>query len=108
MAAATSITVQETPFVAFTGSFTIDPGSIVTGAIETQTIAVPGAKVGDLVLIQPRTDIDIDLINQSAYVDAADSLTFVIYNISGGTLNMGSKTFDFAVFRGRNTNVASG
>ena len=108
MAAATAITVQETPGVFLTGSYTLDPADLADGATASDTVAVPGVKVGDLVLVQPRADLAVDLTIQSAFVDAAGSLTVFLYNISGGSINLGSTTFDFAVFRGRNTNVASG
>ena len=108
MAAATSITVDETPLVVQTGSFTLDPANVSTGNLEESTVAVPGTKLGDFVMCQPRAVAGVDLVIQQAYVSADGTITFQLYNISGGDLNMAAATWDYVVIRGRNTNIAAG
>ena len=108
MAAATAITSNEGPGVFHTGSFTLDPANVSTGDLEESTVAVPGTKVGDFVMCQPRAVAGVDLVIQQAYVSAAGTITFQLYNISGGDLNMASATWDYVVVRGRNAAAFAG
>ncbi len=108
MAAGTSISAHETPLVVHRGEFTLDPGSISTGNLEEETVAVPGVKVGDWVMVQPRVIMGVDILIQQAYVTADGTIVFQLYNISGGNLDVASLVWDYLVIRGRNTNVGAG
>ena len=72
------------------GSETKDFGSIDDGNEEAEEVTVTGAALGDIALVSLSTDI-IDL-HINADVTAADTVTCVLSNTSGGALDVGSGT----------------
>ena len=68
---------------------TLDAGNLVDGAGETDTVAVPGVALGDMVL---GCSFAVDEVGLSvtAYVDSAGSVSIRIQNESGSTVNLAS------------------
>lgn len=105
MAAATAVTVTRGTRQ-FRGAFsemffvsaTLDAGSLADGAGESDTVAVPGVVLGDIV-IGCSINVDLAGITWTAYVSAADVVTIRVQNESGGPLDLASKTIKVVVGR---------
>jgi hypothetical protein len=85
------------------GNCVVDPGSIAAGASMLHTCSVPGAVAGDFVALTMRPGIDADrcLVVQSAFISAANTLTFrLLDNITVTTAcDPAATTFDYLVVR---------
>lgn len=77
---------------------TLDASSLLDGAGETNTIAVPGVVLGDIVL-NVSMGIDVSGISVTPYVSAANVVSIRFQNESGGTLNLASTTVRCVVVR---------
>ena len=105
MAAATAVTSRRGND-SFRGLFsdtwsvtaTLDASSLADGVGETNTIAVPGVKLGDIVL-EVSMGVDISGISVTPYVSAADAVSVRFQNESGGTLDLASTTIRCVVVR---------
>lgn len=64
----------------------IDPASIATGASLTGTVTVPGALFGDAAEIT--FGVSLAGLAASAYVSAADTVTWVLTNITGAAVDL--------------------
>jgi hypothetical protein len=105
MAAATAVTVragndQFRGLVSdtFSVSATLNASSLADGAGETNTIAVPGVKLGDVVL-NVSLGVDVSGISLTPYVSAAGTVSIRFQNESGGTLDLASTTIKCLVIR---------
>lgn len=72
-------------------SATFDPGSVANGAQTTTTVAVPGAVFGDFVL-PPALSISAAGMEVSGFISAADAVTVIYQNTSGGAIDLASHT----------------
>jgi hypothetical protein len=72
------------------GSKTYDPPSLATGTQTTTTVTLTGAALGDYV--QASFSLDLQGVVLSAYVSAANTVTVVMLNMTGGTLDLASGT----------------
>lgn len=100
MPAATAVNVLDRPGGHhFTGSFTLDPGSIAAGAREQETVAIPGIAVGDVIIIRARTN-PIGLIVSAERVTGAGTAEFYLENNTAGALDQAASVYDFAIIRG--------
>ena len=96
MASATSVTSRQGND-SFRGIFsdtwlvtaTLDAGSLVDGAGESDTVAVPGVALGDMVLGVSFAVSEAGM-SVTAYVSAADVVTIRVQNESGGTVDLAS------------------
>lgn len=79
---------------------TWNPSAIAAGSYEAKDITVPGAAVGDFVLAALSTIVTNDLMI-SGNVSAADTVTVILFNPTGGSLNPGSGTLSVLVFKAR-------
>ena len=77
---------------------TLNASSLADGAGETNTIAVPGVKLGDIVL-NISMGVDVSGISVTPYVSAADVVSIRFQNESGGTLDLASTTVRCVVVR---------
>ena len=77
---------------------TLNAGSLVDGAGETDDITVPGVALGDMVL---GASLGVDLVGLivSGYVSAADTVKFRIQNESGSTVDLASTTMRIVIAR---------
>ena len=78
-------------------SETWDPGNHATATEEVGELTVSGATLGDYVI----ASFSVDLADQSltAAVTAADTVTYQMFNLTGGDLNIGSGTIKVCVLR---------
>lgn len=73
------------------GSGTYNPPSLLSGASATTTVAVPGAELGDLV-VGVSFSLDLQGVKAWGYVSAADTVTVIFENSTGGTIDLNSGT----------------
>lgn len=105
MAAATAVTSRQGND-SFRGIFsdtwsvsaTLNASSLADGVGETNTIAVSGVKLGDIVL-NVSMGVDVSGISITPYVSAADVVSIRFQNESGGTLDLASTTVKCVVAR---------
>ena len=105
MAAATAVVVDRNNDT-FRGLFsdtwsvvaTLDAGSLVDGAGETETVAVTGVALGDMVL---GCSFAVDEVGMSvtAYVSAANVVSIRVQNESGSTADLASCKIRLVVAR---------
>ena len=74
-----------------------DPSSIDDGNEEALEVTVPGAALGDFVLSSLNVDM-LDCVLRGA-VTAADTVTLVIANNTGGAINIASSTANVLVIK---------
>ena len=77
---------------------TINADSLSDGAGDTDTVAVPGVALGDMVL-GFSTGVDRAGITITGYVNAANSVTLRVQNESGGTVDLASTTVKLVIAR---------
>lgn len=73
-----------------TASATWDPASIADGNEVAVEVTVPDAKLGDFALAS--FSLDVADLMLTAAVTAADTVTAVLANNTGGAVNLGSGT----------------
>lgn len=76
--------------VPLSGSATWDAAEIADGDEEAKEVTVTGAALGDFVLIAP--SIDLADLQLTASVTAANTVTAVLSNSTGGAINLDSMT----------------
>lgn len=69
---------------------TWDPANIGAAAQDTTTITVTGAALGDTVAVG--FSLDLQLLQLTGYVSAANTVTVVLQNGTGGAINLASGT----------------
>jgi len=79
------------------GSDTWDPASIADGDEEAKEITVTGAALGDFVLVS--FSVDVADLSLTADVTAADTVTAVLANNTGGAVDLASGTIYVRVIK---------
>jgi hypothetical protein len=79
-------------------SATLDASSLIDAAGETNTIAVPGVALGDVV-IGLSMGVDLTGLTVTPYVSAANVVSIRFQNESGATVNLASTTVRCVVAR---------
>ena len=74
----------------FNASATWNPGSIVDGDEAAVEVTVPGAKLGDFAFVS--FSLDVADLQITADVTAADTVTVVLSNSTGGAIDLASGT----------------
>jgi len=77
---------------------TLNASSLADGVGETNTIAVPGVALGDIVM-NVSLGVDVSGISITPYVSAANVVSIRFQNESGGTLDLASTTVRCVVVR---------
>jgi hypothetical protein len=77
---------------------TLDTASLLTTDTTTDTVAVPGVALGDHV-ISMSTGVSLAGLQRSAYVSAANVVTIVTQNPTGGTIDLAATTIRVVVAR---------
>ena len=77
---------------------TLDAGSLVDGAGETDDITIPGVALGDMV-IGASLGVDLVGLTVTCYVSAANTVKFRIQNESGSPADLASSTLRVVVAR---------
>ena len=73
------------------GSATYDAASLADGAGATGTVTVTGAALGDMV-VGLSFGVDLQGMTCTAYVSAANTVSFRLQNESGGAVDLASTT----------------
>lgn len=81
----------------FQGSVAWNPASIADGAIEAKSVTVTGAEVGDFCLSSLSVDVQ-DLV-LDAQVTAANTVTAILVNNTGGAVNLNAGTLKVRVIK---------
>jgi len=76
-------------------SSTWNPPSLASGASEITTVSVAGAALGNYV--QASFSLDLQGLSLAAYVSAANTVTVVLNNLTGGTIDLASGTLKVRV-----------
>lgn len=71
-----------------TSSLAFDPPNLISGASESTTVTVAGAVVGQFVTAA--FSLSLQGISLSAFVSAANTVTVVFSNLTGGAIDLGS------------------
>jgi len=77
---------------------TLDSASVLTTATATDTVAVPGVALGDMVIGMSIGVSEAGLIRR-AYVSAANTVTIVTVNPTAGTVDLASTTLQLIIGR---------
>ena len=77
---------------------TLDAGSLINGAGETDDVTVPGVALGDMV-IGASLGVDLVGLTVTGYVSAANTVKFRIQNESEATVNLDSSTLRIVIVR---------
>ena len=77
------------------GTVAIDPASISTVSRGATTFTLTGAATTDIIIVNPPSDLNDDLIFAGAAVTAADTVSIYLYNPTGSAINETSKTFSY-------------
>jgi len=80
------------------GTVTVNPASISSAAIGETSVTITGALAGDTVIMNAPAAIETGCV-WSAYVSAADTVKLRIANLSGGSLDCASATWDYCLIR---------
>ncbi len=105
MAAATAITSRRGNDQ-FRGLFTdtwavtatLDSASVADQAAATDTVAVPGVALGDMVIGMSAGVSEAGVVRR-AYVSAANTVTIATTNTTGGAVDLGSTTVKLVIGR---------
>lgn len=81
-------------------SFALTPGSIGAVGTEVETVAVPGAQIGDGVVVSPRSGLQAGIVIGYARVVSAGSVEFSLLNITAGALTPTAGTWTLTLTRG--------
>jgi hypothetical protein len=79
---------------------TLDSASVASGAAGagTDTVAVPGVILGDIVLGMSVAVSEAGLVRR-AYVSAANTVTIATNNLTGSSVDLASTTIDLIIVR---------
>lgn len=77
---------------------TLNADSLVDGAGDTDTVAVPGVALGDMVL-SASLAVDVAGLIVTGYVSAANTVSIRFQNETGGTVDLASSTLRLVVVR---------
>ena len=82
----------------FLVSATLNADDLADGAGDTDTVAVPGVALGDMVL-SASLAVDVAGLIVTAYVSAANTVSIRFQNETGGSVNLASATLRLVVVR---------
>ena len=77
---------------------TLDADTLADGAGDTDTVAVPGVALGDMVL-SASLAVDVAGLIVTAYVSAANTVSIRFQNETGAEVNLASSTLRLVVVR---------
>jgi hypothetical protein len=77
---------------------TLDADDLSDGAGDTDTVAVPGVALGDMVL-SASLAVDVAGLIVTAYVSAANTVSIRFQNETGASVNLASSTLRLVVVR---------
>lgn len=82
------------------GSVSVDPASIAAGAEGTTAVTIAGCNPGDVVVMNPpAAGITAGLGIRRCYVSAANTVSLVLGNTSGGAIDQAAGAWSYAIIR---------
>lgn len=77
------------------GTVEIDPAAINATTRGGTTFTLTGAATTDIIIVNPPSTLNDDLIFCGAAVTAADTVTVYLYNPTAGSINQAAATFSY-------------
>ena len=77
---------------------TLDSASVTTGSAGTDTIAVPGVALGDMVISMSAGVSEAGIVRR-AYISAANVVTIATTNTTGGSVDLAATTVRLVIGR---------
>ena len=77
------------------GTATIDPANLAATTRGATTFTLTGAATTDIIIVNPPSTLEDDLIFCGAAVTAADTVTIYLYNPTGSAINGASGTWSY-------------
>ena len=77
------------------GTVAIDPANLNATTRGATTFTLTGAATTDIIIVNPPSDLNDDLIFAGAAVTAADTVTIYLYNPTAGAINQAAATFSY-------------
>ena len=77
------------------GTVAIDPASLNATTRGATTFTLTGAATTDIIIVNPPSTLNDDLIFCGAAVTAADEVTIYLYNPTAGAINQAAATFSY-------------
>jgi hypothetical protein len=77
------------------GTVEIDPANLNATTRGATTFTLTGAATTDIIIVNPPSDLNDDLIFAGAAVTAADTVSIYLYNPTAGAINQASATFSY-------------
>jgi hypothetical protein len=77
------------------GTVAIDPASINATTRGGTTFTLTGAATTDIIIVNPPSTLNDDLIFAGAAVTAANTVTIYLYNPTAGSIDQASATFSY-------------
>jgi len=77
------------------GTVAVDPASINATTRGATTFTLTGAATTDIIIVNPPSTLDDDLIFAGAAITAADTVTVYLYNPTAGAINQAEATFSY-------------
>jgi hypothetical protein len=74
-----------------------DPASVGSNGQVEESVAVPGAELGDIVLIS--ADLDLQELLLNGYVKAANVVDVVLHNTTAGAVDLGAMNFHLVLLQ---------
>lgn len=82
------------------GQVTVDFASCAAAAVTIQTVTLPGAQLGDVVLMSPPLGgLSVAVSCGVGYVSAANTVKMPTVNPTAGALDPASAVFEYCLFR---------
>lgn len=82
------------------GQVTVDFASCGPAAVTIQSVTLPGAQLGDVVLMSPpAAGLSVAVMCGTGYVSAANAVKMPVVNPTAGALDPASATFEYTLFR---------
>ena len=77
------------------GTVEIDPANLNATTRGATTFTLTGAATTDIIIVNPPSTLNDDLIFCGAAVTAADEVTVYLYNPTAGAINQAAATFSY-------------
>lgn len=77
------------------GTVEIDPANLNATTRGATTFTLTGAATTDIIIVNPPSTLNDDLIFAGAAVTAADTVTIYLYNPTAGAINQAAATFSY-------------
>jgi hypothetical protein len=77
------------------GTASVDPASIPATSRGSVTFTLTGAKTTDVIIVNPPSDLNDDLIFCGAAVSAANTVSIYLYNPTASAIDDTARTFSY-------------